>query len=193
MIFSHWIGSKKHSMRGNSFAFNSSEWFILSVTWPKRLLLSACSWIHGSNSRSRLDISYASCIYVLPISVWLMRCWLAWHASVHQSYPIADSITHHGQWWSILRIQRWHTEQWCARSGLILQHFGHLKNTWPSLRPICCIISLVAFPFGTAPCNWMSTLKNIIIIANSFDDVDDLPDRRTWCAYAMQTPWMPTN
>lgn len=23
----------------------------------------------------------------------------------------------------------WHTEQWCARSGLMLQHLGHLKMT----------------------------------------------------------------
>lgn len=33
----------------------------------------------------------------------------------------------------------------------MLQHFGHLKNTCPSLKPNCCIISLVALPFGTAP------------------------------------------
>lgn len=57
----------------------------------------------------------------------------------------------HGQWWSILRIHRWHTEQWCALSGLMLQHFGHLKNIWPSASPNCSIISLVAFPQGTAP------------------------------------------
>lgn len=46
----------------------------------------------------------------------------------------------------------WQTEQWWALSGLIEQHFGHLKITCPSLNPICCIISFVALPFGTAPC-----------------------------------------
>ena len=62
----------------------------------------------------------------------------------------------------------WQTEQWCALSGLMLQHLGHLKITWelktlenqftfyreltcPSSNPILWMFSLVAFPFGTAP------------------------------------------
>lgn len=32
----------------------------------------------------------------------------------------------HGQWWSIFRIHLLQTLQWCALSGLMLQHFGHL-------------------------------------------------------------------
>lgn len=36
-----------------------------------------------------------------------------------------------GQWWSILRMHRLQTLQWCARSGLMLQHLGHLYTTCP--------------------------------------------------------------
>ena len=38
-----------------------------------------------------------------------------------------------GQWWSIFRIHLWQTEQWCARSGLMLQHFGHWRR-WGGRR-----------------------------------------------------------
>ena len=76
------------------------------------------------------------------------------------------------QWWSILRIHLWQTEQWWALkrknkrnfyvhtflsfwifhlSGLMLQHLGHLNITCPSLNPICWMFSLVALPLGTAP------------------------------------------
>lgn len=35
----------------------------------------------------------------------------------------------------------------------MLQHLEHLKIICPSLNPICCNISLVALPLGTAPYN----------------------------------------
>lgn len=42
--------------------------------------------------------------------------------------------------------------QWCARSGLMLQHLGHLYTTWPGFSCKLSMNSLVAFPLGTAPC-----------------------------------------
>ena len=42
--------------------------------------------------------------------------------------------------------------QWCALSGLMQTHFGHLYTISPSFRPSFIIFSLVALPFGTAPC-----------------------------------------
>lgn len=42
--------------------------------------------------------------------------------------------------------------QWCALSGLMLQHFGHLYTTCPGLSCRLSMNSLVAFPLGTAPC-----------------------------------------
>ena len=41
--------------------------------------------------------------------------------------------------------------QWCALSGFIQTHLGHLNTTWPARSPIRKICSLVAFPFGTDP------------------------------------------
>ena len=35
------------------------------------------------------------------------------------------------QWWSIMRMQRWHTEQWWDRGGLTLWHVGQ-KYTVPA-------------------------------------------------------------
>lgn len=83
-----------------------------------------------------------------------IKMYFKWFSKeMHNTLPpaMAGNRSYHGQWWSIFRMQRWQTEQWCARSGLMLQHFGHLKNTWPSLKPSCWIISLVALPLGTAP------------------------------------------
>lgn len=86
------------------------------------------------------------------------KCFLmfrtSWCCYVHLSV-----CNYHGQWWSILRMHRLHTLQWCALSGFMLQHFGHLKKTWPSLKPNCWIISFVAFPFGTAPLNSQIEMK----------------------------------
>lgn len=76
-------------------------------------------------------------------------------------FPSPTQLLTQGQWWSIFRIHRWQTEQWCARSGFILQHLGHLKMTWPSLKPICWMFSLVALPRGTAP--W----KEFVVFARS--------------------------
>lgn len=45
----------------------------------------------------------------------------------------------------------WQTEQWWARSGLKLQHFGHLKTNCPLRRPSGMQKSFDALPFGTAP------------------------------------------
>lgn len=46
----------------------------------------------------------------------------------------------------------WHAYlQWCARSGLMLQHLGHLYTTWPGFSCKLSMNSLVAFPLGTAP------------------------------------------
>lgn len=42
--------------------------------------------------------------------------------------------------------------QWCARSGLMLQHLGHLYTTCPGFSCKLSMNSLVAFPLGTAPC-----------------------------------------
>lgn len=42
--------------------------------------------------------------------------------------------------------------QWWARSGLMLQHLGHLYTTWPGFSCKLSMNSLVAFPLGTAPC-----------------------------------------
>jgi hypothetical protein len=41
--------------------------------------------------------------------------------------------------------------QWCARSGLMLQHLGHLYTTCPGFSWRLSMNSLVAFPLGTAP------------------------------------------
>lgn len=41
--------------------------------------------------------------------------------------------------------------QWCALSGFMLQHLGHLYTTCPGLSCRLSINSLVAFPLGTAP------------------------------------------
>lgn len=82
------------------------------------------------------------------------------------SLVFSERAIYHGQWWSIFRMHLWHTEQWWARSGLILQHFGHLKNTCPSLKPSCWITSLVALPFGTAPCKQIDSHFHQIIDRN---------------------------
>lgn len=42
--------------------------------------------------------------------------------------------------------------QWWARSGLMLQHLGHLYTTCPGFSCKLSMNSLVAFPLGTAPC-----------------------------------------
>ena len=87
----------------------------------------------------------------------LIRSW--WHGvlTVKRTkyfwFPSPTQLFTQGQWWSILRIHLWQTEQWWALSGLMLQHLGHLKITWPSLKPICWMYSFVAFPRGTAPYN----------------------------------------
>ena len=49
----------------------------------------------------------------------------------------------------------YHYLQWCALSGFMLIHLGHLKTTWPSFNPSFIIFSLVAFPLGTAPWNYI--------------------------------------
>jgi hypothetical protein len=41
--------------------------------------------------------------------------------------------------------------QWWARSGLMLQHLGHLYTTCPGFNCKLSMNSLVAFPLGTAP------------------------------------------
>ena len=41
--------------------------------------------------------------------------------------------------------------QWCALSGFMLTHFGHLNTTSPCFKPSFIIFSLVAFPLGMAP------------------------------------------
>jgi len=33
------------------------------------------------------------------------------------------------QWWSILRMQRWQTLQWCARGGRGAMHFLQIEAT----------------------------------------------------------------
>lgn len=69
-----------------------------------------------------------------------------------------------------LRTHRLQTEQWCARFGLIEEHFGHLKIISPSRNPICWIFSLVALPNCTAPgsenidLRWLDTAKKIPVL-----------------------------
>lgn len=53
---------------------------------------------------------------------------------------------------------RWQTQvpecsdlQWCALSGLMLQHLGHLYMTSPGFNCKLSMYSFVALPFGTAP------------------------------------------
>lgn len=65
----------------------------------------------------------------------------------------------------------WQTEQWWALSGLIEQHFWHLKITCPCCNPILWIISLVAFPLGTAPCKKLKLYM---------DEMDKNTKKKNW-------------
>lgn len=97
-------------------------------------------------------------------------CWSKdWKIKINNENQVNDKknkIKMFYQWWSIFKTHRLQTEQWWARSGLIEQHFGHLKMTSPSRKPIIWMFSLVALPFGTAPGSenidfrWLETARN---------------------------------
>lgn len=53
---------------------------------------------------------------------------------------------------NVYHDDNWNTYlQWCALSGFMLTHFGHLNTTSPCFKPSFIIFSLVAFPRGMAP------------------------------------------
>ena len=80
-------------------------------------------------------------------------------------------IIYHGQWWSILLMQRLQILQWCALGGLYVSHLVHTVQSsfsspsWSSLPPEAWISekSILFCGRGTIPGSLQTAFKCAII------------------------------